>query len=207
MGMIDVRTKFNDKKLASFLKGKAANAEAFMLSDAEDWLCVSTVSAIMTDMFKDEYAQHVKDDKNYTLTIMSGDDALLLTGYDYMWYKKSDKKKSTFIKNVCNALLELPPDAIINDEAKKSKAQKSDLQEQFHVAITYDKDNDLSVQPIVEDFKGKKTDCIVWLNNQIVRHRNEKNEVIMLFCLDYDNPDFEWHTLQELFELQKIDVL
>lgn len=207
MGMIDVRTKFNDKKLASFLKDKDANSEVFMLCDAEDWLCTSTASSIATDMFKDEYAQRIKDSKDYSLTIMLGDDALLLTGYDYMWYAKSDKKKEAFIKNVCNALLKIPLTATINDIAKKSKSQKSDMQERFHVAITYDKDNDLSTQPVVEDFSGKKTDCITWLNNQIVKHRNEKNEVIMLFCLDYDNPDFEWHTLQELFELQKIDVL
>jgi hypothetical protein len=199
MELIDAKNKINAEYMKKLLfEGVQEGAEdpSFFDSNAE-WLETSKREDFIKMMFDKNVAGRIANSKDVELNISFNDKIMQFTGKDYHWFYDSEKKLQNLIKKVYGT-----------SESKDAKASSQSIKElkssaePLHVAVSYD-DN---AGAITEDFKGTKPECIVWLNKQIVRHCSTNGDIVMLFCLDYDNPDFQWNSLQELFEEGKIVV-
>lgn len=174
--------------------------QLFSMSDSDEVLFFDDSGAIATVTTKanaidDIFKRETPTEDSTELSVSCGDVCLQFLGIDFRWYADSDKKKANMKKKVYDEQRE---------EAPKKAAVEPMLERAFyHVATTYDADDG---DPVTEDFKGTKAECLDWLNKQIVRHRQSNGDILMLFCLDIDDPDYEWKTLEELFDSGEIEV-
>jgi len=74
----------------------------------------------------------------------------------------------------------------------------TDTTKRYNVAITYD---DEVCGEVTVGYKASAEECSEWLTKM-----STENEY-MLYCLDFDNPDYEWHTLEELIESGEIEEI
>ena len=204
--IIDGRGKINAKMLKELLSFASTSDEVDIMSESDSWLEVCTTKDFIDKMF----THTVPNDKNIELTITYAEHALIFTGKDFNWFLKDDRlaelkrkvyKQPKVSTDNAKSIADTNTPAI--KTLKLSKAEKeATMLAMCHVAIAYEDNNTQKI----EEYRGKKRDCITWLNNKIVMHANIKGDVTMLFCIDADDEDRQWLTLKELFDAGEIEL-
>lgn len=162
----------------------------------------STVSALLIELF----SQSIPNDADFIVLIYQENDVYAFTGKDFNWFLKADRLKdlSTYVYgNDVFSFDDVTEQAPVTKQKPVIKQPKLFDENEYHIAVVSTKDPE---NLVIDDFKGRRVDCIKWLNQQIVKNANLENEVEMLICLDYDVEDPDWKSLKELFEEGKIDI-
>lgn len=205
MELIDKKGKINKSTFKQIVK-EAAGMQLNVKSGSID------VSATPDMLLITLFSQDIQNDKDVEIHVINAqlDKEYVFTGKDFNWFLKADRLKDLSMHVYGYDVFSLDDDGIA--EAKKEIEQKRILNipasksldmSTYHVATASTKDVE---NPIVEDFKGLKHECVKWLNQQIVKHANLQNEVEMLICLDFDDEEPNWKSLKELFDEGKIDI-
>ena len=198
MELIDKRGKINKASFKQFIK-YAEDDE--ILIDCKD----QHVKTSATDLLIDLFSMNVDDKKDVDVTMTCKDKQVVFTGKDFNWFLKADRLADLCIYVYDRDILNLQDGT--NEEKKDivktktvTKIKLPDMT-QCHVAVA-----SIEEEPVIEEKVGLKQECIVWLNQQIVKHANIENEVSMLICLDFDSANPDWKRLDELFNEGKIDI-
>lgn len=197
MELIDKKGKINKVTFKQIIE-KADLKPIRIFSDTFNVL--THAANLLVDLF----TLDVPNDASFEMHIEVLDNDFVFTGKDFNWFLRlerlSDLSKYLYGNDVFGFSKE--------DEAKpaqKIKSIKSVISDTtvHYIAVASTKDPE---NPIVNDFSGTKSECVKWLNQQIVQNATLENEVDMLICLDATAADPEWKTLKELFDEGKIDI-
>ena len=207
MELINKRGKINKSTFKQIVK----EAYTTHMSIKYDKVEIDTVpSQLLLDLFVQD---DIPNDKDFDVHIIYDETDVVFTGKDFNWFLKDERLNETYSYVYGeNAFLqnESSSNVPVNNQAKTQKriVKQNDIKEYYHIAIfpTDIEVKDEEYEKAIEDFFGTKSDCITWLNQQIVKHANLENEVSMLICLDYEAEDLKWQTLQELFNSGKIEI-
>ena len=187
MEIIDKKGTINKVTFKTIIK--ESKSRTVTLKSGETELVTCSVDSMIPDIFNAQ----VINSPQVILQLVSDDKAYEFTGKDYNWFLKGDR----LIK-----LAEYAYDLVYDEETQET-VQTVKFDEKFHVATCALDDNE---ETVICEYSGLKSDCITWLNQQIVKNATIDNEVNMLICLDYDAADPDWKSLKELFDEGKIDL-
>lgn len=199
MELIDKRGKINKTTFRQIVKeAVTAHLGIEFGSSAID----TTPDQLLLDLF----SQDIQDDKDIEVRIINQIDGktYVFTGKDFNWFLKADR-----LADLSNYVYGHDVFSFGDEDNKPAKKVTTIKQSKafdtstYHIAVVSTKDIE---DPEVFDFSGNKSDCVKWLNQQIVRNATLENEVKILICLDFDAEDPEWKSLKELFDEGKIDI-
>lgn len=206
---IDAMKELCQKDIKAFgdlIEEDAMIVASFFANGNEIPLVSAKKSDFTSAFLKDAIFSH-NDETEIKLSCNSNE--LVFNGYNYDWWRKTDKRRNTFEANLNNTI----------KKKEKSSESTSVIQErQFCVAVATLIENELSH---ISYKSGIKKDVVDFINNEIVhRFRDEllKNKTVINLCFDeaafnnafagsqedkqaYKHSLEDWHTLEELVDI------
>lgn len=211
MELIDKKGKINKTTFKQIIKEACTAHLGIVVGKTE-------VNTVPEQLLLDLFCLDIPNDKDVEVRIENNmnNKAYVFTGKDFNWFLKDDRltdlSKYVYGYDIFADDAEEQKQQIAEnaENAKKTKTIRTlkpvellDFSD-HHVATVCTKED--IEDPVINDFVGKKYDCVKWLNQQIVKCATLENEVEILICLDYDAEEPEWKTLKELFDEGKIEI-
>lgn len=212
---IDTNKELTQVSIAKFGSLVSDDEDVSFFRNDEEMLKTKK-NQIMTDCFKlMNWSDEIKDDDIFNLKTENVE--LLFNGYNYLWWKKTEKRLDKLEANLMSKPVE--------KKERKAKEKVIEVEKQYSVGVATLIDGELTN---IHYFEGPKSECIDFMNEDIFgRYVDEslKAKVVVNLAFDVDafNQAFSdvanvelkneykknlemWYTLQELEDMGAIST-
>lgn len=161
------------------------------------------------------WTNEIKEDDLFKLKTSKVE--LLFNGYNYLWWRKTDKRLEKFEANLMSKPIE--------KKERKTKEKIVEPEKKYSIGIATIVDNELTN---IHHFFGTKAECINFINNDMFeRYIDETLKAKVVINLAFDEDEFDkifsdtsskeekdtykknlemWYTIQELEEMGAIST-
>lgn len=191
MEVFDYKGKLNINKLGEFLKDSAKVFVGFCQNTDFDF------STAKENFVKDLFTEHIKnmisDTEEIAISTDKSEDVFMINGQDYNYWKHTNKRMIKLQNAITPSTIEIKKEVVVKVDTDMS------------VAICHYENDDVKI----ENFKGKKSQAIEWLNHKIIDYaKNEEESRLILLDLDYDEnaKSDNWKTIEELVSEKRLTL-